>query len=227
MSIAKELTPRLMQVAQQVPECETCADIGCDHAQVSIYLASSGRVKKMLAADVNQGPLSRAKAAVSQAGLDEHISCVRTDGLEGISPQDSVVIAGMGGDLIADILAKAEWTCKEGVTLVLQPMTAAERLREFLSHSGYEILRESYVYAREKLYVIITATAGEGRIRDESELYISRAGQAHPLACDYAERLVHKLSLEISGLMRAECPDDEEIAHRRDIVSALQRRFNI
>ena len=146
------LTPRLERVCQLTPKCNSCADIGCDHAQVSIRLVEDGKVENMTAADVNLGPIENARAAVKNAGLENRIKCVLSDGLDGIPEQDAVIIAGMGGDLIADILSRAEWTRTGEKTLVLQPMTAQYRLREFLYENGYRIEKETYV-AEKKSYI--------------------------------------------------------------------------
>ena len=221
----KTLTPRLRAVCRLVPRCETCADIGCDHAQVAIYLAESRRVADMTAADVNRGPLERAMRAVRAAGMDDKIKCVLSDGLENIPPQDCVIIAGMGGDLIADILSRAEWTRRGERTLVLQPMTAAYRLREFLCSSGYEITAETYAAEREKLYTVICARPGRQEAADMSELYLSRAGEGDSLAGEYAERVIATLTGELDGLRRAAVPNEGAIAHREEAIALLRARF--
>ncbi len=223
----KALTPRLMMVASLVPECQTCADIGCDHAQVAIWLARQCKVDRIIASDVNEGPLSRAKSAVHAANLEDRINCVQTNGLDGIEPQDCVIIAGMGGDLIADILSRAEWTKSGERTLILQPMTAAYRLREFLLKNGYSIVKETYAAEKEKLYAIICAKPGMQECRDISELYISRAGEEDTNGCEYAKRIVRKLECELQGLLQAEAPNPKDIEHRRLAISLLKNRFKI
>ena len=223
----KTLTPRLMTVAELVPQCKTCADIGCDHAQVSIWLARNGKADRIIASDVNEGPLSRAKNAVRAANLEGRITCVLTNGLDGIEPQDSVIIAGMGGDLIADILSRAEWTKTGERTLILQPMTAAYRLREFLFQNGYSIVKETYAAEKEKLYAIICAKPGQEKYRDISELYISRAGEADKSGGEYAKRIIKKLESELRGLLQAEEPNQKDIEHRRLAIELLQKRFKI
>lgn len=223
----KALTPRLMTVATLVPKCQTCADIGCDHAQVSIWLARQDKVNRIIASDVNEGPLSRAKSAVRAADLEGRINCVLTNGLEGIEPQDCVIIAGMGGDLIADILRRAEWTKSGERTLILQPMTAAYRLREFLLENGYSIVKETYAAEKEKIYAIICAKPGMQEYRDISELYISRAGEADAGGCEYAKRVIKKLECELNGLLQAEDPSQKDIEHRRLAIELLQKRFKI
>jgi len=222
----KRLTPRLAKVVSYVPDCKACADIGCDHAQVAIWLVKQKKVLKMTAADVNIGPLNRAKRAVEDAGLGGQISCVLSDGLDNIPPQDCVIIAGMGGDLIADVLSRAEWTRQGERTLILQPMTAAYRLREFLSENGYRVVEESYAAEKKKLYAIICAKPGQERINDISELYMSRAGERDALAGEYARKVMAKLETELSGLERAEFKNIEAIEHRKTAAALLKKRFS-
>lgn len=224
---SKLLTPRLLQVCQLVPECTSCTDVGCDHAQAAIWLVRNRKVKKMTATDVNQGPIERARHAVKLAGLENEIDCIRCDGLDGIPPQDAVIIAGMGGDLIADILSRAPWTVEKATHLILQPMTAAYRLRKYLYDSGYAITKETYVAEREKLYSIICACAGEEKAEDESCFYISRAGERDSMGSEYALRTVKKLICERDGIMRSEKADDKEIALRNNVIKRIVERFNL
>lgn len=223
----KTLTPRLMTVASLVPQCETCADIGCDHAQVAIWLARRNTARKIIASDVNEGPLSRAKAAVCAANLEDRVNCVLTNGLDKIPPQDCVIIAGMGGDLIADILKRAPWTKNGERTLILQPMTAAYRLREFLYQNGYTIEKETYAEEKEKLYAIIRAKPGKQICNNISELYVSPAGEDDANCIKYAQRVINKLTSELDGLKRAEAPNQNDIEHRREVISFLSERFKI
>ena len=125
------LTPRLKAIVDNVIPCNTAVDVGCDHAQVGIFLAQTDKVKNMTVSDVNEGPIEKARSAVSDAGLCGKITCIRCDGLDGILPCDTVIIAGMGGELIRDILKRAEWT-KNGTRLILQPMSMGDVLRRFL-----------------------------------------------------------------------------------------------
>ncbi len=224
---SKLLTPRLLEVCRLVPECVSCTDVGCDHAQAAIWLVRNGKVKKMTATDVNQGPIERARHAVALAGLEDKINCIRCDGLDGVPPQDAVIIAGMGGDLIADILSRAPWTAERGTCLILQPMTAAYRLRKFLYKNGYSITKETYIAEREKLYSIICASVGRHEAEDESYFYISHAGEKDSNGCEYARRTVKKLICERDGIMRSKNVDSSDIALRNHVIERIINRFNL
>ena len=100
-----ELSSRLKTIASFVSEGMCVADIGTDHGYIPIYLTSEGMTDKAYAMDVNRGPLERAGENIRKEGLDGRIECILSDGMEKLPiDADSVVIAGMGGDLMEQIL---------------------------------------------------------------------------------------------------------------------------
>ena len=153
-----KLSPRLMSAAEFVRPMAVVADVGTDHAYLPIYLCKTGKIRSAVASDINEGPVERAKINIASHSLAKKIAVCHTDGLSGIetySPTD-VVICGMGGELIVDIISKAEWTKNRDIRLILQPMTHAEKLREYLCESGYLIIDEALA-REEKVYQIICA----------------------------------------------------------------------
>ena len=164
MGTTLELSPRLRMVAELVPAGARLADVGTDHGYLPAALIQAGKIPSAIAADLRQGPLSRAKATVAEYGLGEHIAFRLCDGLRGLEPEetDCVSIAGMGGETIAHILNDAPWTRERGTPLVLQPMTSFYDLRLWLTEHGYTIRRECLVREGETLYTAWLAQAGEG-----------------------------------------------------------------
>lgn len=149
---------RLPALASFVRAGVRVADIGTDHALLPVYLVQSGHNPCALASDVRRGPLSRAAETVARAGLEDKITLRLADGLAGaedFSPQD-IIIAGMGGELIASLLAAAPMVRSADVRLILQPMTHSDRLRAWLWSNGFTIEREAAV-AEDRLYEIICA----------------------------------------------------------------------
>ena len=152
------LSKRLSTAASFVRSGAVCADIGTDHSYVPIHLVLSGIVKKAIASDVNEGPTLIAKENVKKYGLDDKIIVRTANGLDGIEeykPTD-ILICGMGGELISEILNRSEYVKNNEVRLILQPMTAIKELREYLSH-GYKITDETLVFDADKLYQVICA----------------------------------------------------------------------
>ena len=153
-----KLSKRLSAAASFVRDGAVCADIGTDHAYIPISLVLEGRVKYAIASDINEGPILNAKENIVKYGLSDRITTRISDGLNGIEEYrpDSIVICGMGGELIARIINDCEYVKQKGIQLILQPMTSIADLREYLSH-GFKIYDEDIVYDADKLYQIICA----------------------------------------------------------------------
>ena len=164
-----KLTPRLMTAVPYVRGGCLLADVGTDHAYLPIYLCEQGRLTPVIAgngeslcaiaSDINKGPVERADQHIEAAGLSGVIRTVRTDGLTGLDTYDpaDIIIFGMGGELIAAILEAAPWVNREGRRLILQPMTHAEKLREYLLSAGFAIVGETLSREGERIYQTICA----------------------------------------------------------------------
>lgn len=128
-----QLSPRLRSVADLVPQNAVLADIGTDHGFLPIYLLQRNQIKRAVAADLREGPLSKAKANTEKYGLSDRMEFRLCDGLSAVKPEDAdtISIAGMGGETIAQILEAAPWTKDGNHKLLLQPMTSAYDLRNF------------------------------------------------------------------------------------------------
>ena len=155
------LDARLLSVAKFVREGAYVCDVGTDHAYLPVQLVLTGRAVRALASDINEGPVNRAKESVAKYGVSDKIDVVLGDGLKGADgyPITDVIIAGMGGELIASILDAAKWIQNEKYRLILQPMTHAEILREYLINNGFTIVDEDIVTEQNdrKIYQIICA----------------------------------------------------------------------
>ena len=153
-----KLSKRLSAAASFVRDGAVCADIGTDHAYIPISLVLDGRVKYAIASDINEGPILKARENIEKYGLSDKITARIADGLNGIEEYNpnSIVICGMGGELIARIINDCVYVKQQGIQLILQPMTSIAELREYLSH-GFKIYDEDIVFDADKLYQIICA----------------------------------------------------------------------
>ncbi len=220
----KQLRKRLTAVAESIPVCESLVDVGCDHGYVAIYAAKSGKARRVTASDIKKGPLDRAKSEVEAEGLSDTIELLLCDGLCGIERHDCVVIAGMGGETIVGILAATPWI-KDGCTLVLQPMTRSEVLREFLYNSGFEITGERIVSESGHLYCIITATYSGKCGFEPYEKYISKSALGDELFREYVDKVICRLEYEYKNKKKAGALSDEESRFlEKDIESLSQTR---
>lgn len=178
------LSKRLRTIASLVPFGARVCDIGTDHGYLSIELIKHGDVKAMISTDINEKPLIRARKNIERAGVTG-IDLRLCDGLSGIKSGevDTVVIAGMGGEVIAGIIEKGEAIAKEkGVTLILQPTTSPEALRSFLYKNGYGIIMEIPLEENGKLYSVMVCEYSDEKTEYES--YYSFIGKVVPQTKD-------------------------------------------
>ena len=157
-----ELSIRLKTVAEAVTPGNRVADIGTDHGYVPIYLVKNNLSPGGIAMDVNKGPLEKAKEHIRAEKLSGKIATRLGNGLAPLEPgeTDTVVIAGMGGDLICKILkAKPEFLI-EGKELILQPQSEWFKGRQILKEYRYQIEKEWFLKEDGKYYVIIKAELG-------------------------------------------------------------------
>ena len=141
---AVRLTPRLQVIADQIAPGARLADIGTDHAHLPIWLIENGRVVSVIASDIREGPLARAEENAARHGCLGRISLRLGAGLDKVCAEecDTVSIAGMGGETIADILTAAPWTAEGKHLLLLQgrcavfPMQQVQRTSLYIQGSG-------------------------------------------------------------------------------------------
>lgn len=158
------LSKRLKAVSDMVPAGVIPADIGCDHGYVAISLVKNGKCERVIASDINTGPLKRAEENVWEAGLTDRIDIRLSDGTKNIKKGevDTLIISGMGGLLICDILKEAFTVLRGDIkNLILSPHRDTERVRSFLREEGFVIEDEVMVFEDGKYYTVILAVDNE------------------------------------------------------------------
>ncbi len=204
------LSARLALAAALVPQGSTIADIGTDHAYLPAWLILEGIATRAIAADVGQGPLQNAAQTLANLGLGGRIPLRLSDGLDGFSPGDAncLIFAGMGGTLIARLLARAPWVNAPGMTIVAQPMRRTEDLRRWLLSNGWRIETETACFDAGRPYSALRAVYAPQKPLKETAL---RPGYAfygelprcgHPAAQMLLERTRRWLAGRIAGLER-------------------------
>ena len=223
------ISKRLLLCADMVPLCGTVADVGTDHGYLGIHLLQSGKCTHVIAADLREKPLASARANAAAFGIPtaaahsvRHgeatggMSFVRSDGLQNIEPGsfDVLVLAGMGGDLIARILADSPWLDGGPYTLILQPQSAANDLRRWLGERRWSIDRERLVRDGRFLYTVMAVRPGQGRPLTPGEQYVSPAlrRENDPLYEQFLARMRRALELTVQGITQSADPDDRERA---------------
>ena len=190
-----KLSERMMSIVKYVPVNSIVADIGTDHGYIPIHLIENNISKLVIAADVSKGSLNKTIIGIEEMKLQERIYPRLGDGLQVIKPfeVDTVVIAGMGGLLIKDILDKDKGITNSITNFILQPNIAVKELREYLLSNGFTICDEDLVKEDGKYYEIIFAKKGIELIREEIYYDVSPIliRKKHPLLKEYIE---HKIN---------------------------------
>lgn len=202
-----KLSKRLEGIGNYVEENSIVADIGSDHGYIPLYLIKNQIAKKVIAGDISKNSLEKAADKVKEEGLDDLIDIRLGDGLDIILPfeVDSVILAGMGGLLIRDILDKDREKTSSISHFILQPNIAAGELRRYLYENSFEILAEDLVKEDNKFYEIIHAKKGKGFVSKEIYYEIGERliEDRHPLLREYIDfkiGLMEGILEEISGV---------------------------
>lgn len=168
---APSLSPRLAAIASFVRPGARLSDVGTDHGYLPGSLLYNHQISFAVASDIAPAPLAKAEKYLKELSLEQNSATVLTPGLRGIeaySPDD-IVIAGMGGELIASILDDAPFIREKDIRLILQPMTKAEVLHKYLASAGFELLSERPVEEENKIYRILHCRYS-GKIREITDI---------------------------------------------------------
>ena len=222
------LSKRMQMFADMVAKGSVLADIGCDHGFVSIYLIEQGICSKVIAMDVNEGPLLRAKEHIEERGLTEYIDIRLSDGMEklALGEADSILIAGMGGRLVIKILSDYMEKARALQEVILQPQSELHLVRQFLNTQGFHILKEDMVEENGKYYPSIKAVwqSENAEALQETELWYGPCllAKKHPVLKEYLEREKNKflrISDEIEySSKREDSTDKEAISQKQELI---------
>ncbi|MBR2404982.1 MAG: SAM-dependent methyltransferase [Clostridia bacterium] len=209
-----QLSPRLLKIASLVPKCHTIADVGTDHGYIPLVCIDRGIASHAIAMDINPMPLKRAKDNFVKHGYMHQAQFRLSDGLAQLKSgeADVIVIAGMGGPLICDIIKNGAHAIDDNTLLLLQPMIAPIELRSFLFANGYRVCDEYVVREDNKYYNIMAVRKGEAQPTDEL-IYIGAnlAANSTDTIGDYLDYKIRVCQGIIEGHSRSACPDAEAI----------------
>ena len=227
-----ELSRRLQAVADFVSPGMRVADVGTDHGYIPIYLMKTGKSPEVIAMDINEGPLLRAKEHIESYHL--HIQTRQSDGAHALQPGevDCVVIAGMGGALTVKILEEGQAVFRSLKEFVLQPQSELWKVRQYLICHGYQIIVEDMVLEDGKFYPMMKVINGESEEYNSVELYYGPLllKQKHPVLKLFLEKerdtktsILDNLKQESGEHIRAR---EREIQQELEAISyALQRYY--
>ncbi|MDD4504360.1 MAG: class I SAM-dependent methyltransferase [Clostridiaceae bacterium] len=199
-----KLNPRLKIIADSIRGYESIADIGSDHAYLPIYLAKNERIKSAIATDINRGPVEISKERIKIHKVESKVTVRQGNGLEAIKQGETevIVIAGMGGILIRDILDKDAMVAQSAKLLILQPMRDSDKIRRWLLMQSFDIIDEELVKDQDKIYEVIWAKPVSEKREAKGLMLVGDKiiEKKHPLAAEYINKKISELVKVLAGL---------------------------
>jgi tRNA (adenine22-N1)-methyltransferase len=224
-----KLSKRMEAAAAMVSVGNILADVGTDHGYIPIELVQRGTVPSAIAMDLREGPLSRAREHIKERGLAERIELRLSDGVSAMSEgeADTILIAGMGGELVIHILSDGAAVCRSVRELILQPQSQIAEVRRFLRENGYRITEEDMVLEDGKFYPMMRVVPGQqmeqqtqhyGFRKEVGDLYGPVLLQKkHPVLIAFLEREYSQQTAILMGLQKQ--PKSDKILRRIEEVS--------
>jgi tRNA (adenine22-N1)-methyltransferase len=218
-----QLSKRLETIAACIPQNAIIADIGTDHACLPVYLVQKGVCPRAVAGDLNTGPVKSARNMVKSRGLENRIEIRQGDGLEILKPGevDVVIMAGMGGELMARLLAEGRDKIKSVQRLLLQPNNNAWNVRSWLAENGWGIIDEHLVKERGKFYPVIISEQGRGLFAADSlslEVGPFLLQKGGPLVKELLEQKSENYAAILEGLSKSK---DPSLSRKKKVIKEL------
>jgi len=167
-----DLTPRLLRIAEEIRPAEKVGDIGTDHGYLPIYLIKNRIAKTVIATDINQEPLNAAWKNIKTYGLEEKIETKLGAGTIPLEEEDLdvLIIAGMGGKLISEILRNSNSLKINVNRIILQPMQQQAELRSYLLNEGYTIEKDLLVEEGRRIYeILVVSLQTHSEVKDSTD----------------------------------------------------------
>lgn len=201
------------------------ADIGTDHAYVPIRLIDEKRVEKVIASDVKKGPVESALRTVKKYNMDSKIDIRLGAGLSVLKENeaDIIIIAGMGGILISEILEAGKSTA-ENAELILQPMNCQYELRKYLIKNGYTITGEDIAIEGFKVYNLLTVRKGiQQPFSKDIYYHLPPCLYGHKHFNELYKKKKREFTKVIKGLENSKQTDTEKLKQYKDWLKELER----
>lgn len=219
-----EISNRLRTIAEMVTKGHTACDVGTDHGYLAIYLIEQEISDRVIAMDVAKGPLSKAQANIALYHYEDRIETRLSDGLEKLKADEAstVIMAGMGGILIKNLLEKGREILKSVDEIILSPHTDVELVRRYLLENGYAIQEESMLLEEGKYYIIMKAVWGTQKYEKECEYRYGKEllAKHSPVLREYLEKELVKLSRLHENLV--DVSTENSIRRRTELEEEIQ-----
>ena len=187
-----KLSKRLLTIANLIDDNSKVADIGCDHGLVSIYLAMNKQNISIIASDINQNALDNAIKNINKYHLEDKIKVCLSNGLDNINDEiDTIIISGMGGHTIIDILTNNQEKLNTVNNIIIQSNNDIEYVRRKIVKLGYYISKEELILDKNIYYTVILFTKGKKKytnkeyyfgpilLKENSKIFIERKNKEY------------------------------------------------
>lgn len=213
-----KLSGRLRQVADMITPCNVVADVGTDHGYVPIFLVKHKICKQAIAMDINVGPLERAKNNICREHLADFIETRRSDGLQELrmGEADTVVMAGMGGELMIRILENGKQVLRTVSEMILSPHSELDLVRKYLTDNDFCITDEVMLVDEGKYYTILKVSHSQGK----EESYT-------PMELKYGRVLIHKKDKVLFEYLKREKNKYNQIAQKLQKNATENGKFRL
>ena len=233
MKKRKRIPKRMLAIANLVDNSKVLADVGCDHAYISINLLEKGKVERIIASDLREGPLNIARDNIRLYGFEDRIETRLCAGLCGYEAGevDTILISGMGGMLVKEILSESIDVVKMADTLILEPQSDLRVVRAYLKDIGFEIIDEDMLNEGGKYYQIIKAVKSKERIEDcddlgamaENEFGPILIKKKHPVLLEFLKKRKH----HFERLLQNKSFLTSQSATNNDRIAIIENELNM
>ena len=199
MNMNIKINNRLQKISDFIIGEDRVIDIGCDHGLLGIYLVINKNIKKMVSSDLNQLPLNKAKENLLNYDLINKIELRLGDGLECVSNDlDTVIISGMGGETINEILKDIN-KYPNIKKIVVSPNTDFSKTRKIISKLGFYLDKEDLVYEKKKYYLVSCYIKGKSK---KIDYRFGKLNLSNEIVINYYKELVSTNKKIINNLTR-------------------------
>jgi len=164
----QRLSPRLEALLVEVGRCQLLIDLCADHARLALAAVARGQAHRAVAIELRKAPLEEARRALRESPCADRILLVRGDGLDALARAESaeagraLVIAGVGGDLAAQLLARSG-DAAGAERLVVQPNRHAAEVRTWAHAHGFHLRAERAVPEGRRLHLLLSFSRAQGQ----------------------------------------------------------------
>lgn len=205
------LDHRLTAIASFVPHGCIPLDIGTDHGRLPVYLIMSGVCKKVIASDISAPSLKKADSLIRKCGVADRVEVRLGNGISVIAENeaDSLIIAGMGGNMLISILEESRQRWGEFRSFILQPMSSQAELREYLVENGLCITDEEIAFDNGRYYEVMLVSHGRQKPLSELECIVGPvlAQKQGTQYSGYFQRKIRSVSKALDGVLASDKPE--------------------